>query len=109
TNNTITFHESTKSSGTPSSLFKTTGNTNYITELRIEDNNGKLWDKFMLILDSNSAATYEPSDARKFFNSEMNFYSFSADKDSLAIDSRIYADSQVIPIDMWNGVKGKFF
>lgn len=107
--NTITFPESAKASGTPAALFKTTGAAPLTTEITIKDSSGNvLWDRFVLSLDSNSTASKDWYDAKKFFNSQVNFYSFAATNDSLAIDSRVYIDSQVVKIDMWNGVKGKF-
>ena len=75
--NTITFQEANKVSNTPASLFKTTGAAPLLTEIRIEDSSNVFWDKFMLIIDSNSNASKEVTDAAKFFNSEMNFYSLS--------------------------------
>ncbi len=105
--NTITFPESCKVADAPNSLFKTTAVGTY-AELRITDSANVFWDKYMLILDSATVAGKDVYDAKKFFNSEMNFYSFSAQKDSLAIDARPFDTTDVVHIDMWTGLKGKF-
>jgi hypothetical protein len=107
TGNTVTFTEAAKVSNTPSSLFKTTAAPTYL-ELRVEDSANVFWDKFILVMDSSSTDARDKKDAKKFFNSEMNFYSFSSQKDSLAIDSRPYTDGGVVKIDMWTALKRNF-
>jgi hypothetical protein len=108
-NNTITFPESCKVSNTPLAFHKSTGSITRRTNiLKIIDTANVVFDRFVLALDSSTTAGKEKFDAKKFWNSEMNFFSLSSNNDSLAIDSRSYVDSQIIKIDMWNGLKGKF-
>lgn len=109
TNNTITFPESCKVSSTAQSLFKSTASAiPQIIEIKIKDSTAT-WDKLMLIVDSNSTMAADEHDARKFLNSEMNFFTYGGGNDTLSIDRRPYKDGQVIPLCVWSFVQRPMF
>lgn len=99
TNNTITFHESDKSTnGASGTVFKPTGATNSVL-FRVYSNNDSItWDQFQLDFNDNAVADSEWYDAPKLFNPDLSIYSFSQDGKMLAIDTRPYSDSSVIPL-----------
>jgi choice-of-anchor A domain-containing protein len=102
---TITFHEGDKTSATPTgNLFKTTGNDNLV-QLRILSGNDSLsWDRILLYFNDNALAGTDEIDGTKFGNPDLNFYSFSADNDQLAIDRRPYVSGQVIKLGLTTDV-----
>lgn len=99
TNNTITFHEADKSSnGASGTVFKPTASTNSVLFKIYSNNDSITWDQFQLDFDDAAIADSEWYDAPKMYNPDMSLYSFSKDQKILAIDTRPYADSQVIPL-----------
>jgi len=94
TNNTITFHESDKTSSAPTgSLFKTTsGFGNDVVQLHILSNNDSVsWDRLLLFFNGQALAAADPLDGTKIYNPGLSFYSFSSDAQQLSIDQRPYS------------------
>lgn len=97
---TITFHETDKTSASPTgNLFKTTGLGNNIVQLRILSNNDSLsWDRLLLMFNDNALAGTDQLDGTKLLNPDLSFYTFSGDNDQLAVDQRPYVSGQVVKL-----------
>ncbi len=89
TNNTITFTEASKSSGTPSSLFRNNSTDETLT-LEVNDANGNYADQLGFFFNSKEYTANNDAlwDAAKMTNPDVNLYSFSKDGNKLAIDRR---------------------
>jgi hypothetical protein len=104
-NNTITFHETDKSSSSPSaSLFKTTGGPdelqNGILLKLYSDNETIKWDEFRLYFDNRGTSDSEWYDAFKLYNPDASMYSFAHNGTQLAIDVRPYVEGEIIPMGL---------
>ena len=100
---TITFHETDKTSATPTGhLFKTTsGMGSNAVQLHIYTNNDSLsWDRFLLFFNDDAAAGADAMDGQKLGNPDLDFYSYSTDGTQLAIDQRPYVNGQVIKLGL---------
>lgn len=95
-NGSIVFKETDKSTGKAGIMFKTT-NSAYTVELRIEDNN-TFWDRLLLRFDDSAMATMDYPDARKLYNPDISFYTWSKDDSMLSIDVRPYTEDEVIKL-----------
>ncbi|HQE12428.1 MAG TPA: T9SS type A sorting domain-containing protein, partial [Flavipsychrobacter sp.] len=96
--NNVTFTESSKSTGTPANLFKTTsGFGSDVMQLRITSDNGtKSWDRVLLFFNNQSAATTDATlDAEKMSNPNLDFYTYAADNKKLAVDVRPYTQQTI--------------
>lgn len=88
-NNTITFTEASKSSGTPSSLFRNNSTDETLT-LEVNDAIGNYADQLGFFFNNKEYTANNDVlwDAAKMSNPDVNFYSFSKDGNKLAIDRR---------------------
>jgi hypothetical protein len=97
-NNTITFTEASKSTGTPSSLFRN-NSTDEVLTLEVKEPNGNYADQLSFYLNDNSKEYTANNDAlwdaTKMTNPDVNFYSFSKDGNKLAIDRRPAAEESI--------------
>ncbi len=108
TNNTITFHESDKTSAAPTgNLFKTTsGFGNNVVQLHVLSNSDSVsWDRLLLFFNGRSYDTYDALDAQKQNNPDLDFYTFSSDNNKLAVDVRPYTSGQVIKLGIATDVQ----
>lgn len=98
TNNTITFTEASKSTGTPSSLFRN-NSTDEVLTLEVKDANGNYADQLSFYLNNNikdyTANNNVLWDAAKMINPEVNLYSFSKEGTKLSIDRRARIEDPV--------------
>lgn len=112
TNNTITFTEASKSTGTPASLFRNNGTKEDRLVLEVNTLDGNYADKLEFFFDNNNTHytgnNDELWDAEKMANPETNFYSFSSDGKKLAIDRRPLKDNDAIQLGFTNVVSAGF-
>ncbi|MCD6063541.1 MAG: hypothetical protein K0R82_1452, partial [Flavipsychrobacter sp.] len=94
----ITFEEADKSTGVPTSLFKTTAATNTV-QLRIVDDT-LFWDRILLRFDPAASSTKDYEDAVKLNNPDLDFNTLSADGRPLSIDTRPYVNGEVIQLGL---------
>jgi len=106
---TITFHESQKTAAAPTgNLFKTTGVSDMV-QLRIVTNNDSLsWDRLLLFFNDQAQAGIDDADGTKLGNPDLNFYTFSANNDQLAIDQRPYVNGQVIKLGLTTDINQSY-
>ncbi|MCB9046241.1 MAG: T9SS type A sorting domain-containing protein [Chitinophagales bacterium] len=97
TNNTLSFAETDKTTG-DSALFKTTAPADWV-ELYIYDSTTK-WDRLLINFDDNAMDVQDKSDAVKFYNPGLDFYTLSKDNERLAVDVRPYDDGHSIPLGL---------
>jgi hypothetical protein len=97
----ITFDEADKSSSTPTStMLKTTGISNGV-QLKLTSNSDSItWDQWDMYFDNQATADSEWYDGMKLMNPEISIYSFAKDGAKLAIDSRPYAENEIIPMGL---------
>jgi hypothetical protein len=112
--NTITIKENCKSGSSAQSLFKSTANNvpTYV-QIQMQDTAGITWDQLILRIDSNAALGKDAKDAKKFLNSEVNFFTYGTasgtSSDTLSIDARPYVYGQTIPTCIWSFVTRSMF
>jgi hypothetical protein len=76
-------------------------------ELQLQS--GKIyWDRIRLFAVDSARIYFDGSDAEKFSNEEVNFYSISRDKKRLSIDARPINNTSVIPIGLETNLKQSF-
>jgi len=103
TNNSVTFHESGKTTATAANLFKTTGSGlgNDVVQLHIySDNTTTSWDRLLIYFNGNASANRDYFDAPKWINDDLNFYTFTKDDQTQSIDVRPYVDGEVIKLGL---------
>lgn len=100
-NNTITFHESSKTNASATNgLFKTTsGFGNNAIQLHIMSNHDSVsWDRLLIFFDDQAQAISDERDAEKMGNPNLDFYTFSQDNVKQSIDTRPMVDQEVIKL-----------
>ncbi len=109
TNNTITFSESSKSTGSPNTLFSTSATDDRLV-LVVNDSIGNYVDKLEFYFNKNEyTQDYDTKwDAQKLLNPVTNFYSISKDGKYLAIDRRDIDYATTIPLVFTNTEVGSF-
>lgn len=112
TNNTITFTEASKSTGTPTALFRSSTTPEDKLVLEVNNANGNYADKLAFYFD-NKNNNYTANndvlwDAEKMANPDANFYSFSKDGIKLAIDRRPLKDNDTIQLGFTNTAIANF-
>ncbi|MDR3678614.1 MAG: T9SS type A sorting domain-containing protein [Flavipsychrobacter sp.] len=101
TNNTVGFHESSKTTSAAANLFKTTGSSMGYDMLQLHilsDNNATSWDRLLIYFRGDATAGTDAFDAAKWSNDDLNFYTYSADNKQQSIDVRPYVNGQVIQL-----------
>jgi len=96
----LSFNEGLKAPNITTSLLRTAKPNNpfqYVT-LNIYDESSVIWDMFHLKFDNDATDALDNRDATKPANIDLDFYSLSSDKKTLAIDARPYLDGQIIPL-----------
>ncbi len=101
-NNSITFHESGKTTATAANLFKTTGGLgNDVVQLHVySDNKATSWDRLLIYFNGNASANRDYFDAPKWTNDDLNFYTFTKDNQTQSIDVRPYVNGEVIKLGL---------
>jgi hypothetical protein len=66
-------------------------------ELRVESDS-IFWDRILLINSDSAGSYYDPDDAEKLWNRDLNFYSISRDKQKLSVDTRPIGNTSVISL-----------
>ncbi len=103
TNNTVGFHESSKSTATAANLFKTTGSSMGYDMMQLHilsDNNATSWDRLLIYFRGDANPGTDVFDAAKWANDDLNFYTYSTDNKQQSIDVRPYIDGQVIQLGL---------
>jgi hypothetical protein len=100
--NQLLFTENCKTGSQPA----TTPDGDY---MELELRSGKIyWDKIRLFAVDSARIYFDGSDAEKFSNGEVNFYSISRDKKRLSIDARPINNTSVIPIGLETNLQQSF-
>ncbi|MBU5819135.1 hypothetical protein JWE25_20240, partial [Acinetobacter baumannii] len=103
----LLFTEQAKLTGELPNGFMETTDDPYHLELRLESD-GRFWDRILLFhIDSARDAT-DLLDAEKIMNPDINFYSFSTDKNALSADARPFHKKTVVPLGIRSNVSGLF-
>lgn len=110
-NNTITFEEADKATGTPTSIFRTSIIEDQLV-LELKDSNNNYADQLAFFFDDKNKNYTSNNDvlwdAEKLTNPDANLYSFSNDGKKLAIDRRPLADNTIIPLGLTNTANAYF-
>jgi hypothetical protein len=104
----LLFTENSKSNSyaKDSLLSEHSGTSNFI-ELRLETDS-IFWDRLLLIHSDSSSSYYDPDDAEKIWNNDLNFYSISRDKQPLSADARPIGNNSIIPLGINTGLQQSF-
>ena len=100
------FAETNKSNGTYTALLKQ--QPQYLS-LYIYDSSYHLWDmSYIKYSDAATDGEDNDMDAGKAVNTDLNFYSLSAEGQKLAIDARPYSEKRVIPLGITTAAQQQY-
>ena len=107
-NNTLLFTENCKvNDSVPDSLPVIYDNDAYHIEMRLESDS-IFWDRILLFEIDSARNNFDKTDAEKFWNSEVNFYSISRDQKLLSVDARPVNNEFTIPLGIQTNQTGTF-
>jgi hypothetical protein len=106
--NSITFHETDKTSSSETDhLYKTTNSVDNVQMTLVSDNNTISWDQFLLYFDANSSNLFDLNDGEKIKNPNVDIYTM-ADTNKLSVDFRPLVLNQTIPVGIRSNVNRQF-
>lgn len=106
--NSIQFSESSKVTGaSPIQIFGSTNKPSNQLELSLESDH-IFWDKQLFIFQEEASDGIDKYDARKLFNPDLSFYSWSSGKEKLSIDTRALRKESIIPLGLETELEDSF-
>ena len=103
----IYFSESSKSSSTPAAVLKGTS-VDFNLEMTVEDSAGIKWDQIIVDFDTVGMTVQDTFDMVKLNNPDVDFYTLSADNQSLSVDVRPYEDQKTIKLGFMPYMENRF-
>jgi len=79
----------------------------YLIEMRLESDS-IFWDRILLFEIDSAKNNFDKTDADKFWNSKVNFYSISRDKKLLSVDARPVNNESTLPLGIQTNQTGTF-
>jgi hypothetical protein len=105
--NTMLFTEHCKTQNAAAAVPVFQSDDAFFVELRLETDT-IYWDRLLFLLIDSARTGIDKSDAEKFRNEDVNFYSLSRDNKKLSVDARPVTNETVIPIGLQSNENGWF-
>lgn len=100
------FKETDKSTSTPDDVLAGVAQNNRLKIEIFKDN--RLYDQTELVLDSSKPLAFDPFDAEKMSNFDLNLFTQSSDAKKLAINVGLFEPGQIIPLGIESAESGQF-